>query len=268
MDTPKMFEPYLAAADIHVLPSYFPIPGMGILPINAFVLKAREPVLVDTGQALVSDQFIKKLSSVIDPPDLRWLFLTHVDPDHIGSLERILEIAPQLRIITTYLALGKMSLFKPLPIERVYLLNPGQSINVGDRTLSAVKPPTYDAPETTAFFDSKTSAFFSADCFGALMTEPVENAAAIGSKQLREGLLTWTTIDSPWLHSVDRKVFALALDVIRAGSPKIILSSHLPAAYNMMEELLQLMADVPVQKAFVGPDQQALELMIKGRSAA
>ncbi len=268
MDTPKMFEPYSAAQDIEVLPSYFPIPGMGILPINAFVLKAGEPVLVDTGQPLVSDQFIEKLSKVIDPRDLRWLFLTHVDSDHIGSLQRVLEIAPKLRIITTFLALGKMSLIRPLSMERIYLLNPGQTINVGDRTLIAIKPPTYDAPESTGFYDSKSAAYFSVDCFGALMAEPVEDAAAIGSELLGEGLLTWTTVDSPWLHAVDRKTFAMALDGIRMVSPKVILSSHLPAAHTMTEELLHLLTQAPDQKPFVGPDQQELEAMIKGRAAA
>ena len=48
MDKPTMFEPYQAAVDIDVVPAYFPIPGLGILPVNAFVLKAAQPVLVDT----------------------------------------------------------------------------------------------------------------------------------------------------------------------------------------------------------------------------
>jgi hypothetical protein len=63
MDKPTMYEPYPAAPEIDVLPSYFPIPGYGILPINAFVLKAAEPVLVDTGLVLVSDEFLPQLSS-------------------------------------------------------------------------------------------------------------------------------------------------------------------------------------------------------------
>jgi flavorubredoxin len=191
-----------------------------------------------------------------------------VDPDHIGSLGRILEIAPRLRIITTYLALGKMNLFRPLPLDRVYLLNPGQTVPMGDRTITAIKPPTYDAPETTGLYDPKTEALFSADCFGCLMTEPAEQAAAIGSKQLKEGLLTWATVDSPWLHSIDRSVFAGNLDAIRNLSPKMILSSHLPAAVNMTEDLLRLVAEAPEQKPFAGPDQAAFEAMIKGRAAA
>jgi glyoxylase-like metal-dependent hydrolase (beta-lactamase superfamily II) len=264
MDKPAMFEPYQAAADIDVVPAYFPIPGLGILPINTFVLKATQPVLVDTGLVPLSDQFMEKLSSVIDPGDLRWLWLTHTDQDHIGSLWRVLEAAPKLRIITTYIGVGKMSLFKPLPMDRVYLLNPGQSISLGDRMLTAIKPPSYDTPETTGFYDPEADAFFSSDCFGALMSEPADNAAGIGTEKLRKGMVTWATVDAPWLHIVDRMLFANDLNRIRELSPKLILSAHLPAACDMTEELLENLEAVPAAQPFVGPDQQALKAMLKG----
>ena len=264
MDTPTMFEPYEAAPDIEILPSYFPIPGLGILPVNAFVLKAAEPVLVDTGLVPLSDQFMEKLASVINPADLRWLWLTHTDQDHIGSLQRILEAAPRLRVITTFLGVGKMSLFQPLPMDRVYLLNPGQSISVGDRILTAVKPPSYDAPETTGFYDPKAAAFFSADCFGALMSEPWENAAGIGTENLRAGSVRWATVDAPWLHTVNKRSFSKTLSRVRELSARFILSAHLPIARDMTEQLLGYLATVPAAEPFVGPDQQALEAMLKG----
>lgn len=107
MNAPTIFEPYRAAPDIDVLPAYFPIPGLGILPVNAFVVKAAEPVLVDTGLVPVSNEFMEKLSAVIDPRYLRWLWLTHTDQDHIGSLQRVLEVAPRLRSSPPFLGLGK-----------------------------------------------------------------------------------------------------------------------------------------------------------------
>jgi flavorubredoxin len=268
MDKPKMFEPYSAAADIDVVPSYFPIPGLGIVPVNAFVLKAAQPVLVDTGLVPLCDEFMEKLSFVIDPADLRWLWLTHTDQDHIGSLWRVLEAAPKLHIITTYLGLGKMSLFAPLPMDRVYLLNPGQSIDVGDRKLTAIKPPSYDAPETTGFYDPKTATFFSSDCFGALMSEPVDNAAGMGAENLRKAMVFWATVDAPWLHTVDRILFARNLDRIRKLSPKLICSAHLPIAQDMIEELLENLEAAPEAQPFVGPDQKALEAMLAEMTGA
>ena len=264
MDHPTMFEPYQAAPDICVLPSFFPVPGLGIVPVNAFVLKAAEPVLVDTGLPGLSDQFMANLAAVIDLADLRWLWLTHCHHDHTGSLQRVLAAAPQVRVITTFLGVGVMSVFQPLPMDRVYLLNPGQSMSLGDRTITAVKPPTYDSPEATGFYDPKAMAFFSADAFGALVAEPLLDAADMRPEDLRDGLIRWTTIDSPWLHMVDRAAFGRTLDGIRRMAPKIILSAHLPVARGMTEKLLEHLAAVPAAAPFVGPDQKALEAMLRG----
>ncbi len=264
MDQPIMWEPYQAAPEVDVLPAFFPVPGLGIIPVNAFVLQAAEPVLVDTGLAPLSDEFMQRLSAVINPRDLRWLWLTHCHPDHIGSLRRVLEAAPQLRVITTYLGVGIMSLFQPLPLDRVYLLNPGQSISVGDRTLTAVRPPSFDSAETTGFYDPKSAAFFCSDCFGALLSAPVGRVADIGTAKLREGLIKWTTVDAPWLHLVDRATFTQGLDRVREMAPKLVLSNHLPAAMGMTEELLQYLAAVPDAEPFVGPDQPALAAMLRG----
>ena len=41
-----MHTPYQAAQAVEVLPSEFPIPGMGVVPVNAFVIKAKEPVMI------------------------------------------------------------------------------------------------------------------------------------------------------------------------------------------------------------------------------
>ena len=57
-----MITTYKAAPDIDVLTSSFPVPGFGLIPINAFVLHAAEPVLVDTGTVVESDDFMDALS--------------------------------------------------------------------------------------------------------------------------------------------------------------------------------------------------------------
>jgi L-ascorbate metabolism protein UlaG (beta-lactamase superfamily) len=94
-------------------------------------------MLVDTGTVVESPDFMATLRSIIDPADLRWIWLTHTDADHIGSLHQLLEENPKLRVITTFLGVGIMSLFAPLPMDRVNFVNPGDRITVGDRTLGS-----------------------------------------------------------------------------------------------------------------------------------
>ena len=35
--------------DVTVLNDFAPVPGLGFLPVNAFVLHAEQPVVIDTG---------------------------------------------------------------------------------------------------------------------------------------------------------------------------------------------------------------------------
>jgi flavorubredoxin len=255
---------YKAAPDIDVITSNFPIPGYGLVPINAFVLKGSEPLLVDTGAVVESDEFMPVLKSIIDPAELKWIWLTHTDFDHIGSLHRLLDENPQLRVITTFLGVGIMTLSDPLPMDRVNFVNPGDKITVGDRTLRAVKPPVFDNPSTTGFHDEKSGVLFSSDCFGALLQDVPQNAADLSDNDLREGQVMWATVDSPWLHKVDETTFGKELNGIRKMEPKMILSSHLPAARgDMTDRLLASLAAAPKAQPFVGPDQTGLEQMLK-----
>jgi flavorubredoxin len=259
-----MVTSYKVTPDIEVLTTNFPIPGFGLVPVNAFVIHGSEPVLVDTGLVVGSEEFMPALRSVIDPADLKWIWLTHTDFDHMGSLQELLAENPQLRVITSFLSVGIMSLAAPLPMDRVYLVNHGEKITLGDRTLHGTSPPAFDNPSTTGFYDDKSGVFFSSDCFGALLSDVPQNAADLSDKELREGQVFWATLDAPWLHNVDSVAFARELDGIRKMEPKMVLSSHLPAAPgNMTERLLASLAAAPTAHPFAPPDQAALQKMLE-----
>ena len=262
-----MDKPYRMISGVEVLPAHFPIPGAGFLPINAFVIKAKEPVLVDTGMGIDSAEFMKALESVIDPQDLRWVWLTHDDADHTGSIQKVLEVAPGARLAANSLAVLRMSTAWPVPLPRVYWLNPGDSIDAGDRKLTAIRPPLFDNPTTIGIFDHKAEAFFSADCFGALIPSPVQNAEDIIREDLAQGLINWGSGDSPWVHMVQPSLFRKTLDGLRRLAPKIIYSAHLPPAEGMTEPLLELLAKVPAATPFVAPDQKVLEQILAQEKA-
>jgi flavorubredoxin len=258
----SMDKPHQVTPDIEVLPAHFAIPGMGFLPVNAFVIKATEPVLVDTGMGMDSEEFMKALKSVINPQDLRWVWLTHDDADHTGSLRKVLEAAPAARLAVNALAMLRMSTAWQVPMHRVYWLNSGDSIRVGDRKLTAVRPPLFDNPTAIGIYDNKSEAFFSVDCFGAIIPSPAQNADDITEGNLAQGMITWASVDSPWVHMVEPSAFNQALDKIRQMAPKMILSGHLPPAQGKTEQLLELLARVPPSTPFVAPNQTALEQIL------
>ena len=150
----------------------------------------------------------------------------------------------------------------PVPMHRVYFLNPGESISVGDRNLTAVRPPLYDAPGVNGIYDDKSGAFFSIDSFGAIIPSAVQDAADIPEADLAQGFYIWHAVDQPWVHLVDEVKFARLLDSVRQMAPKIILASHLPPCRGMNEHCLKLMAALPGSEPFVGPTQADLEAML------
>jgi len=226
----------------NVLPSWLPVPGMGGLPVNSFLLKGREPLLVDTGLGCLEQPFMELLRQEIDPEDLSWIWLSHTDPDHIGNLAHVLEIAPNAKVVTNFLGMGKMNL-AGLDISRVHLLNPGDSLQLSDRRLIPVRPPYYDAPETIGFLDDKERVLFAADAFGALLQQPAETIDQVAAANLRDGLVGWSSIDAPWLTSVDRETFGATLKSIERLDPEIILSGHLPLARKGAGQLIRVVEE-------------------------
>ncbi len=258
-----MNTPFTAADGIDVVPSVAHLPNLGSLAINAFVLPGEEPVLVDAGVTAERDDFLAALRTVIDPADLRWLWLTHTDFDHIGAIPALLAENPHLRVVTSFGGVGIMGLFDPLPMDRVHLINPGQTLVLSDRTLTAVRPPSFDNPITTGFHDDRTNALFSSDSFGALLADLPHDAAELSEAEIRSGQVRWASIDSSWLHLADTGILARDLERIRAIEPSMILSSHLPPAPGRLLDLfLGSIAAVPASDPFVGPDQAALEQML------
>ena len=129
------------------------------------------------------------------------MWLTHPDRDHTGSLMQILEAAPQARLVTTFLGLGILSIDYPIPPDRVFLLNPGQALTVGDRSLHAFRPPLFDSPATTGLFDSRTGTCFSSDCFGGPLATAelaqADDVAAVPASDLLDAQRLWAMVDSP-----------------------------------------------------------------------
>jgi hypothetical protein len=260
---------YQAMPDIEVLPAHFPIPGAGFLPVNAFVIKAKEPVLIDTGMGIDGEGFMKALGSVINPRDLKWIWLTHDDADHTGNIQKVLAAAPNARLVANSLAILRMSTARPVAMKRVYWLNPGDSIDVGDRTLIAIRPPLFDNPTTIGVYDSRSETFFSADCFGAILPSPARNAKDLQAEVLKRGIIGWAGADSPWVHMVEPAKFNQALTGLLKIAPKAVLSAHLPQAVGMTKRLLDILARVPSSPPFVSPGQAELEKILaqmKGRS--
>jgi glyoxylase-like metal-dependent hydrolase (beta-lactamase superfamily II) len=264
-----MDAPYQGSSDVHVFPANLSIPGVGVLPINAFLLMAEEPVLVDTGIGFDSPEFLDAVSSIVPLDEIKWVWLTHDDADHTGSIQRVMELAPNARLVTHAMSALRMSSWWDVPLHRVHAIRFGDELHVGDRTLTAVAPPLFDNPMSTGLLDRSTGALFTVDAFGALLPEATQSASDVPPEALAGGMVGWATSDSPWAHITDRAKFGEVLERVRAIAPSRIFSSHLPAADgSSMDEFIKILEMVPDAEPFAPPNAEQFGYMIEAMTAA
>ncbi len=158
-----------------IAPDTFLIPTMGAEPsgaffsINTMVIRGAEPVIVDTGCTFARDAWLASVFSVVEPEDVRWVFISHDDHDHIGNLEAVLDLCPQATLVGNWSMTMRLACDVALPLERMRWVDAGGSFNVGDRTLQVVRPPLFDSPATRALYDPSTQVLWAVDTFGALV---------------------------------------------------------------------------------------------------
>src|SRR5205085_2842652 len=71
--------PYRIAPDTWVVPELVAAEPGTVVPLNSMVIAGAEPVIVDTGNELSRAEWLEAAFSIVDPADVRWVFLSHDD---------------------------------------------------------------------------------------------------------------------------------------------------------------------------------------------
>ena len=208
-----MITTYKAAPDIDVLTSSFPIPGFGLVPINAFVLHGPEPVLVDTG-AVVEREELRTASAIghrSGRPEMDLAHRHRLRP-HRGTAT----VARRERRRTDHHHVSRGRDHEP---HRPAAAGPGASLQPW-RADRRGRPDT-DRRQATGVQQFCRRRAFTMTSRGrcSARTASVHSCQqcprtllSSGDDELRQGQIFWATVDSPWLHKVDTAAFARELD--------------------------------------------------------
>lgn len=248
--------------DTYMIPFHGEIPGKGVLYINPLVVMAKEPVLVDMGPMWIRDDYLKAAFAIVDPNDVRWIFLSHDDRDHSGNLVQVLEMCPNARLITNFIGVGRLAEEWMLPMQRLYFANDGDEVSVGDRTLTVIRPPYFDSPATRGFFDSKSAVYYAVDTFGALLPGWYPNVEEVPAEDYEEGFNFWNRWNHPWHQYVDPSRMEKVVSRIRDLRPKTLASYHAPVATNRNDRLFDMIVNIAGMPACYEPSQKDLEAML------
>jgi hypothetical protein len=236
---------------------------------NSAVIRGAEPVIVDTGTARNREGWMADVFGLVEPEDVKWLFLTHDDADHTGNLRQAMEMCPNATLVCSWALVERFTNAYEFPLTRCRWLNDGQSFDAGDRTLVAVRPPVFDSPTTRGLFDAGTGVYWAVDSFatpvpGGPGVPPALHVAELGETAWQEGMVMFGYhAVSPWLSMVDGQKFDACLRRVRAHGMTTIIGAHTPVisgaevdtAFAMMGRMVD--AEVPPC-----PDQAVLEHIV------
>lgn len=265
---PTLFPDVPATRPERIAPDTWLIPnlvaaGDGLfLAANSMVIRGREPVIVDTGAPIHRALWIEKAFSVVEPEDVRWIFLSHDDGDHTGALFDVLERCPQATLVTNFFSVERLALEKPaLPLERMRWLEPGDHLDIGDRVLQLFRPPIFDGPTTRGLFDPKSGAMWIVDSFACLTPGPLDADAL--SPEVLASMSAMNSAVSPWHAWLDRDSFGRHVDAVERLGARTVASAHGPvlrgAALDDAFDRVRGLAGAPIIPL---PGQELLDSLV------
>ena len=134
---------------------------------NSYVMKTGDKVvLFETAKAKFFDEYLEKLQEVIDVTKIDYLVTSHTEPDHAGSVERLLDYSPQMKILATPCAI---SFLKEI-VNRDFVsiaVKDDQRMTIGKRTLHFMLVPNLHWPDTMYTFIEEEQILVTCDSFGS-----------------------------------------------------------------------------------------------------
>lgn len=203
-------------------------PGGPPVDANALVLTDGEPVLVDVGAGADRDRYWAQVEALVDPGEVRWIFLSHDDADHRGNLGEVLSRCPAATVVAGRRLIHRLTHDLDVPADRCRWVEDGDVVDVGDRPLLAVRPPAYDLPTTRGLFDASTGVYWGADCFGAPVPAGIVEVADLDDDVWVEGFTAFHLLLSPWIRDVDPVRWRQAVGRVASLGATTIASAHGP----------------------------------------
>ena len=197
--------------------------------LNSMVIRGKEPVIVDTGTPANREQWLKDALSLVEPEDVRWVFLSHDDVDHSGNLSEVMHACPNAQLVCNWAMVERHTNCFDFPLDRCRWVMHEESFDVGDRTLHALRPPLYDSPTTRGLFDSTTGVYWSVDTFATPLPDPHAGVADLDPEFWDFGMTLFAYgALCPWLSLVDPEKFGRYVDGIQALGIKTVAGCHTP----------------------------------------
>ena len=136
---------------------------------NSYLILDEKVALMDTVDTRGVEQWEKNLLAALDGRKVDYLVVSHLEPDHAGSIGRLVELFPEVTLVgnaKTFQMLPQF--FDELPVDENHKITvaEGESLSLGTHTLNFYMAPMVHWPEVMVTYESSEKILFSADGFG------------------------------------------------------------------------------------------------------
>lgn len=134
---------------------------------NSYVLKGTEGVAIfETVKEKFFDEHLEKIKSVVKPEDITYIVVNHTEPDHAGSVGKLLEFAPNATVVGSSLAIRYMGQIMNKPFKNK-IVKDGETISLGNKTIKFLSVPQLHWPDTMYSYVIEDETLITCDSFGA-----------------------------------------------------------------------------------------------------
>lgn len=136
---------------------------------NSYLILDEKVALMDTVDARGVEQWEKNLLAALDGRKVDYLIVSHLEPDHAGSIGRLVELFPEVTLVGNAKTFNMLpQFFDELPVDEDHKITvaEGESLSLGTHTLNFYMAPMVHWPEVMVTYESSEKILFSADGFG------------------------------------------------------------------------------------------------------
>lgn len=133
---------------------------------NSYLIKGSEKTaLFETAKAKCMDEYMDKLTSLVDIKDIDYIIVNHTEPDHAGSAVKIIEQNPGIKLVGTATALRFMKEITNMDFTPV-VVKEGDTLSLGDKTLKFIAAPNLHWPDAMYTYVVEDKTLITCDSFG------------------------------------------------------------------------------------------------------
>ncbi len=138
---------------------------------NSYVIDADYPAIIETAKEKFWDVYEAKIRAAIDPSRIKFIVVNHTEPDHSGSVRKLLAIAPDAVVVGSGNAIRylKDQIGDDFPNM---VVKDGDVINLGNKKLSVIGAPNLHWPDSIYTYLQEEKILFTCDSFGAHFCHP------------------------------------------------------------------------------------------------